>query len=382
MTVQAKQSQTSATENSSPAAASSSTAAATASSAPPATRPARKPVKCLVWDLDDTLWVGILLEGGAKTLRPGAEALVKALDARGILLSIASRNEPEVALARLQDFGLAEYFLAPQIGWGAKSTSVAHVAEALNIGINALAFIDDQPFERDEVAATHPEVLVLDPEDLSALIDHPALVPTFLTEDSRNRRAMYQADQQRKDEEDRFDGPAEEFLAGLNMRLSIHPAREDDLLRAEELTKRTNQLNTTGETFDLDELRAFAKDPEHLLLMAGLEDRYGSYGKIGLSLVHKTPEAWTIRLLLMSCRVMSRGVGAILINDLRDRARAAHVRLLADFVQTDRNRMMYVTFKFNNFRDIGHTEGRIHLENDLSEQRTPPDYVVVDSSWS
>lgn len=334
-------------------------------------------VKCVVWDLDDTLWDGILLEGGAEQLRPGVLEALRTLDERGILNSIASRNSPDVALERLRAHGVEEYFLVPQIGWGSKSESVGAIAKALNIGIDALAFIDDQPFERDEVASVHPQVLCLDATEVAALTARPEFIPEVVTADSRNRRRMYLADQARTVAEERFEGPQEAFLADLGMVMSIAPAREDDLLRAEELTRRTNQLNTTGETFGLDDLRAFANSPDHLLLMAGLDDRYGSYGKIGLALVAMEPEGWRIRLLLMSCRVMSRGVGAVLINHLRDRARAAGVRLLADFVSTDRNRMMYVTYKFNHFKEIGKDGARTLLENDLSKVQSMPDYLEL-----
>lgn len=335
-------------------------------------------VKCVVWDLDDTLWDGVLLEGGAAALRPGAAEAVRALDARGILQSIASRNAPDPALERLRAFGLEDYFLSPQIGWGAKSESVARIAQALNIGIDSLAFLDDQPFERDEVAAAHPKVLCLDPADLAAVVARPELTPERITADARNRRLMMRADQARTADEERFEGPREDFLASLGMRMEIAPAAEDDLSRAEELTQRTNQLNTTGETFDLEALRALAHSPDHLLLMAGLEDKYGSYGKIGLALVETGPEVWRIRLLLMSCRVMARGVGAVLINHLRDRARAAGVRLEADFVPTDRNRMMYITYKFNHFHETARAaDGRIRLENDLAQVQSMPAHLTL-----
>lgn len=340
--------------------------------------PARsRAVKCVVWDLDETVWEGVLLEGGGQRLRPGVMDALRTLDDRGVLHSIASRNAPDAALERLREHGIADYFLVPQIGWGSKSESVGAIAQALNIGIDALAFIDDQPFERDEVASVHPGVLCLDAAEVEGLTGRPEMMPEVVTADARNRRRMYLADHARTVAEERFDGPKDAFLADLGMEMTIAPALEEDLLRAEELTRRTNQLNTTGETFGLEELRAFAACPDHLLLMAGLDDRYGSYGKIGLALVAKESEAWRIRLLLMSCRVMSRGVGAVLINHLRDRAREAGVRLVADFVPTDRNRMMYITYKFNHFREVGREGERILLENDLGTVQTMPDHLTL-----
>ncbi|WP_235925930.1 hypothetical protein [Actinokineospora pegani] len=115
---------------------------------------------------------------------------------------------------------------------------------------------------------------------------------------------------------------------------------------------RTNQLNTTGRTYSYDELDAYRTSPDHLLLVARLTDRYGPYGNIGLALV-ETGEQWRVKVLLMSCRVMSRGVGTVLINHLKRRARDAGAPLHADFVPTSRNRMMLVSFKFNGFKEVG-----------------------------
>lgn len=334
-------------------------------------------VKCLVWDLDNTVWDGILLEDESVTLRPGVEGVIRTLDARGILYSIASRNESAVALARLASFGLDTYFLHPQINWGSKSTSIGVITKALNIGIDTLAFIDDQPFERDEVRFAHPAVRCYDASDVAALPELPEMTPRFITEDSRLRRTMYLADIERQKVEDAHTGSPDEFLASLAMRVTIAPAREEDLKRAEELTVRTNQLNATGYTYAYEELEELRRSPNHDLLIASLEDTYGTYGKIGLALVERCPDAWRIKLLLMSCRVMSRGVGMVLLNHVIRCAWDAGVRLRADFVATDRNRAMYVTYKFAGFREIGKVNGVALLENDFSHPAEFPPYMKI-----
>jgi FkbH-like protein len=334
-------------------------------------------VKCLVWDLDNTVWDGILLEDRSVTLRPGVEEVIRTLDARGILHSIASRNEPEPALARLASFGLDRYFLHPQINWGSKSASVSAIAKALNIGIDTLAFIDDQRFERDEVRFGHPAVRCYDASEVAALPDLPEMIPQFITEDSRQRRSMYIADIERQRAEDAHHGSPDDFLASLAMRFTIASAREEDLKRAEELTVRTNQLNATGYTYSYEELDELRRSPDHDLLVASLEDIYGTYGKIGLALVERGPDAWRIKLLLMSCRVMSRGVGTVLLNHIIRRAKAAKVRLRADFVPTDRNRTMYVTYKFAGFHEVDKTSGVTLLENDLSRPAEFPPYMTI-----
>ncbi|OKJ85773.1 HAD-IIIC family phosphatase [Streptomyces sp. CB02400] len=334
-------------------------------------------VKCVVWDLDNTVWEGVLLEDGDVKLRPGVVDVLRTLDERGILHSVASRNDHDAAMAKLEELGIAEYFLYPQINWGNKSDSVKAVAEAINIGIDTLAFVDDQPFERDEVRFTHPQVLCIDALDVERVPGLPEMHPRFVTADSRERRHLYRADAERNQAEAGHDGTAEEFLASLNMRFTIAPAQERDLQRAEELTVRTNQLNATGYTYSYEELDAFRTSPGHDLLVAGLEDRYGTYGKIGLALVERGEDAWTVKLLLMSCRVMSRGVGSVLLAHLIREAAAAGVRLRAEFVPTNRNRSMYVTYKFAGFRETTTDGGVSVLEHDLARVPGFPPYMEV-----
>ncbi len=334
-------------------------------------------IKCVVWDLDNTLWDGILLEDPNVTLRQDVVAVIKELDSRGILHSIASRNDYATAMAKLGEFGLSDYFLYPQINWNSKSESIKQIARSINIGIDACAFVDDQPFEREEVAFVLPEVLCIDALDVAAMPDMPALMPRFITEDSRLRRQMYLSDIVRNQAEESFEGSNEEFLATLNMVFTLGPAQTSDLQRAEELTVRTNQLNTTGYTYSYEELNAFSQSPNHKLLIAALDDKYGTYGKIGLALIECNPEIWTIKLLLMSCRVMSRGVGTVMMSYIMQLAKAAGVRLQAEFISNDRNRMMYVTYKFGGFKEISREDKLILFEHDLTTTQEFPYYVQV-----
>jgi FkbH-like protein len=340
----------------------------------------RKKIKCVVWDLDNTLWDGILLEGDQLTLREGVLEIIRLLDSRGILQSIASKNDYGLAITTLKKFGLDEYFLYPQINFGSKASSIEKIAESINISLDTIAFIDDQPFERDEVTHSHSEVLCIDSNHLKAFLDREEMNPRFITEDSKNRRMMYLTDIKRNQKEAEFEGPKESFLAGLQMVLTIQPAVEYDLKRAEELTVRTSQLNATGYTYSFDQLREFLKSPRHKLLITDLEDKYGTYGKIGLSLIECSETSWTIKLLLFSCRVMSRGIGSVVINYIRNEAKKNKVRLLAEFVPTDRNRMLYVTYKFSSFEKIEHDSNNtrlVMLENDLNRKIEFPHYIQL-----
>jgi len=335
-------------------------------------------VKCLIWDLDHTVWNGVLLEDLEVTLRDGVTEVIQSLDRRGILQSIASRNDHDLAIARLEALGLSEYFIYPQINWNAKSASIQAIAEAINISIDSLAFIDDQPFEREEVAYVHPTVLCIDAADLDQILELPALKPRFVTDDSRRRRHMYRADIERNKAEESFSGAQDEFLASLDMKLAIAPAQEEDLERAEELTERTNQLNTTGYTYSYRELNEFRNSERHHLWMACLEDKYGAYGKIGLTLIETSEKEWWIRLLLMSCRVMNRGVGSVFINHICNQAREAGVTLLAEMIPNERNRMMYMTYKFNHFKEKIVSGDRVVFENDLTCRQAFPDYMRLE----
>lgn len=334
-------------------------------------------VKVVVWDLDNTVWDGTLLEDGDVPLRPGIRETIVELDRRGILNSVASRNEHDLAFRRLTDLGLAEYFLHPQINWNARSASVQAVADALDIGVDTVCFIDDEPYERAEVAHALPQVLCVDSREIAGLLDRPELTPEFVTVESAERRAMYQAAARRERIEADFAGPREDFLADLAMRFEIAPAGTDDLDRAAELTVRTNQLNTTGLTYDKADLAEFRDSDRHLLLVARLTDRFGPYGTIGLTLLEKGPEVWTIKLLLMSCRVISRGVGTILLNHLKRAARDAGVRLEAEFRPTDRNRMMLVSFRFNGFQETGREGDLVRFTADLAAIPADPPFVEV-----
>ncbi len=334
-------------------------------------------IKCVIWDLDNTLWDGVLLEDDVVCLRETVIEVIKTLDNRGILQSIASKNEHTKAMEKLQEFGLDEYFLYPQISWNSKVASIKATAKLLNIGTDSIAFVDDQPFELDEISFSLPEVLCINAADINKLPDMPAMNPNFITEESKTRRQMYLSDIQRKKAEEEYVGPRDQFLATLGMVFTVSSAEEEDLQRAEELTVRTHQLNSTGYTYSYQELNYFRQSDRYQLLVASLDDKYGTYAKIGLALIERLPEVWTIKLLLMSCRVMSCGVGAILLNHIMRSAKDKGVRLRAEFVPNDRNRVMYITYKFAGFKELERQGDLIVLESDPEQIPPSLDYVKV-----
>ncbi|MGH3373513.1 MAG: HAD-IIIC family phosphatase [Actinoallomurus sp.] len=309
-------------------------------------------VKCLVWDLDNTLWQGTLLEDGHVTLSDDIRKVITALDERGVLQSIASKNDHDLAWARLEELGVAEYFVLPQIGWGAKSAAVTAVAEKLKFAENTIAFIDDQPAERAEVAFHAPRVRCYSAEQASSLAGLAEFTPATVTVDSRRRREMYQAGFRREAEQVSFAGPTDDFLRSLDLMLRIGRAGDEELSRVEELTLRTSQMNATGVHYSDHTLRGLLADPGHEVLVATLTDRFGPHGAVGVLLVETAREhVWHLKLLATSCRVVSFGAGAAILNWLIDQAARAGAHLVADFRPTDRNRMMEIAYRFAGFAE-------------------------------
>jgi FkbH-like protein len=339
--------------------------------------PGGAPVKLVVWDLDDTIWEGTLLEGDRLRLRPGIADVVRTLDERGILQSIASRNDPEAAAAKLREFGLYDYFLFPQINWSSKSGNIEQIIARLGIGADTVLFVDDQDFERAEVADLLPEVRALPPSCCDRLLHDPMLAARFATAESGRRRLMYLEEQKREQSEREFQGPREDFLRSLDMRIEISPAGSEDLLRAEELIARTNQLNSTGITYSMEELEALRRAADHKLVLVAFSDRFGDMGKVGLVLLKTTATRWTVRLFLMSCRVMSRNVGSVIINHILGEARKAGRELCAEFRNTGRNRPMLIAYKFANFVESERDGDHILFRHSLNDIPDPPAYVKV-----
>lgn len=334
-------------------------------------------VKCVIWDLDNTLWEGTLSEGGGSSLRPGAREAVLELDRRGIVQSVSSKNDREAALNRLRELGLEEYFLCPQISWNPKSKGIQTILSTLNIKPEATLFVDDSPFERDEVHHALPLVRTDGGADLAALIALPALQVPFITEDGAKRRLMYRSDLDRQAAQEVFEGNAEDFLATLHMRMDISPVTEKDLQRVEELTVRTHQLNSTGYTYSYDELLALSRDPGYIFRICGLTDDYGDSGKVGLLLLENGPEALRVKLLIVSCRVMSRGIGSALLCYATQLAHRLGKKLLAEYYETEFNRIMYITYKLAGFEEVREDGQDLLLQFQGGEPLALPDYLEV-----
>ncbi len=330
-------------------------------------------LKCVVWDLDMTLWEGVAMESDDVRLRAGIRESILEFDAAGVLQSIASRSDEDTALKMLNRLGVAGYFLFPQIAWRDKDISVRLIAGRLNIGLDSVVLVDDDPYERAQVAAALPAVRCVAPEDLGSLAAR--VRGQSVTSEGKTRRVMYQAEQARTHAEQASGLSRQEFIARLGLEFSVRRLHSDDLSRARELTLRTSQLNTTGIVYSREELERLTGDPDHLLLAASLRDRFGDYGTIGLAVLQTTQDVWTLKLLLTSCRVVSRGAGSLLLDDIRRRAHAAGVGLEAEMIPTERNRIMAVTLRLAGFRPAPERRGDRVVLSATAAPPQPPQHV-------
>jgi FkbH-like protein len=291
----------------------------------PAAEPGR--VKCVVWDLDNTLLAGTWLETGAGRPPPADPAMLtilSELDSRGIVSSVASRNPPGIAGRVRAAADWPAEFAAPQYGWGRKSESVRRVAAELGIGVDTLAFVDDDPYERAEVAAALPEVLVLAPEEVADALGWPDFSPPVVTAEARRRAQAYAEARRRQQAAAGFDGSRADFLRWCRTVVAISPAGPADLPRLCELSVRTHQFNSARRAVPEAVLRGWLAAPDHRLAVVRLTDRFGADGLVGAAVVSTMDSAqWTVELLMMSCRAMGRGVVEALLAWLARSAAAA-----------------------------------------------------------
>lgn len=337
-----------------------------------------KTAKVVVWDLDHTVWDGILLEDGAEgvALRPGVRAAMEALDARGILQSVASKNNADEALVALAHHGIADFMLAPQIGWGPKSASLTRLAAILNLGIDSFVFIDDQPFERGEVGEAHPSVTVLPETAVEGLLER-AQFDVPVTPESRGRRALYRVEAERAAAADAAGGDLDAFLRGCNLVLTVERLSAGDVERVYELSQRTNQLNVAATRYERDLVQAMAeaRDAGDMALTLRCADRFGDYGLIGF--VRARPAEGRIIDYFMSCRVQRKRVEAAFFAWLAgEMARAGAAQMAARHIAAARNAPAVEMFEDLGFVLTRDAEGG-WLRRDVSASFPGSDIVSV-----
>ena len=298
---------------------------------------AQPKIKCIVWDLDNTMWEGILVEDGAEklVLKPKIAEILHELDQRGILHSIASKNNHDEALAAVRRMGIDEMFLVPQISWHPKSEAIREIAHQLNIGVDSILFVDDSEFEREEVTSAVPGVRAIDARNYSQILDLEACkVP--VTAESRNRRAMYKTEATRQQVASKFSGDYTVFLRDCNIQLNVTPLGEENLERVHELTQRTNQMNFSGNRYDRDLLRKIMATPWLDTHVLEVNDRFGAYGIVGFCIVDSREPLVTD--LMFSCRIQSKRVEhAFLAWAIRKYMNETQKDFWATYRKTDKN---------------------------------------------
>lgn len=329
---------------------------------------AGKTAKAAVVDLDNTLWGGVIGEDGMEGIQigpehPGAayQELQRALldlSHRGILLAVCSKNNPEDALEALEKHpGMLlrpRHFAALRINWNDKSQNLREIAEELNIGIDALAFVDDNAAERQQIRSAAPEVTVIDlPEDpmgfAVAVREHPVFQRLALSEEDRNRATYYVAERERKQAEQNFS-TKEEFYASLEQEVEISPAASTTLTRIAQLTQKTNQFNLTTRRYTEQQIVEMAGTPGWEVWSLRVRDRFGDHGLVGVAITHEADGVCEVDTFLLSCRVIGRTVETAFLARLAERARERGARKMQGwFLPTKKNapaRGFYADHKF------------------------------------
>lgn len=313
--------------------------------------------KLIVVDLDDTLWGGIVGDTGWQGLRLGGhdpvgeahrdfQLALKTLARRGILLAIASKNDDAVALEAIRshpEMALRETdFASRRISWGDKAAAIREIATELNLGLQHVVFLDDNPAERGRVRETLPDVLVpewpADPRQYVAALEQLDVfdAPAITAED-RVRGAMYAAERER-DAARSAVGSVAEWLATLDLSITVAPVSGATMARAAQLFNKTNQMNLATRRLSEAEIAAWASTPGQRLFCVTVADRFGEAGLTGLVGLRTDGQSAVLEDFVLSCRVFGRQVEETMLHVAVDAARAAGATTLtATLLRTPKN---------------------------------------------
>jgi len=330
--------------------------------------------KCVVWDLDNTLWDGTLIEDGAENIRlkPEIREILKELDERGILISAASKNDHDDAMAVLRRFEIDEYFLAPQISWNPKSQGIEKVAKELNIGVDSLLFVDDSSFEMAEVRSILPEVMMLDAMRYQEIL-HLSECQAPVTEEGRKRRHLYREQVVRENVRETFGDDYLSFLRECDLRLTLTSLNETNVERVHELTQRTNQMNFSGNRYSRQQLKGFINSAVVETFVIECVDRFGSYGTVGFCVVNIQDSRMID--LMFSCRVQGKRVEHAFITFLVRAAKSRNVTFSVDYRKTKKNAGPGKVFEDLGFEIEGEIDGVIRMA--LPATRPLPEECIV-----
>lgn len=347
-----------------------------ASSAKRHPQPAEK-VKCVAWDLDNTVWDGTLIESDPDTLalRPGILETMRVLDSRGILQIAVSKNDLAAVLPQLQRLGIEELLVYTAVNWNAKSKNLEQAAKELNIGLDTFALIDDSPFERGEVADSLPQVRVY-PETQVEVLPGLKEFDVPVTADSTRRRAMYQQEKQRRSVQQGFTGTDQEFLKSCGLNVTVEPISDETFLRSFELIQRTNQLNLSGRKYTREEFARLCEKFRNDAYVVKCHDRYGDYGQVGFFTVEKERQSIVISEYAMSCRVAGKWLEPALMRWVCSRYQGRE--LIFSGVNSEKNGLLIRTLHSFGLVDSAAEEGDLRLSIPV-EKMIWPEIVSVTS---
>jgi FkbH-like protein len=331
-----------------------------------------KATKCIVLDLDNTLWGGVLGEDGPAGIAlgpqwPGSEFMdfqreLLNLQRQGILLAICSKNnEPEVlALLREHPSMLIResHLAAHRINWEDKASNIRSLARELNIGLDHMLLLDDSPHERAWVRQQIPELRVpelpADPSMYASWVGSlSSVIVLHQTSEDAKRTLQYQESRSREAYRGSVDS-VEEFLRGLDLRVDISPMEDDSTARVVQLLAKTNQFNLTTRRHDEATIRQRTAAGAWRVYTMRVTDRFGDFGLTGVAIVQTGDKAWHVESFLMSCRVIGKSVETALIARIAEDARAAGATVLsAEYIDSGRNQVASTFLSNHGFAPAG-----------------------------
>jgi len=353
--------------------------------------PELRRIKCAIFDLDGTLWSGVLREDG-----PGGVVVqeyflntMEILASRGIVLGICSKNDPVEAqhLPGLLGKEVCEKIVTCHLSWKAKSQVLKDISEELNLSLENIAFFDDSPFERAEVAANAPAVMVLSPDRIFECPNMPEFQQLGeITSEAVTRASKYQQAQQRRKAE-QSSNRLDDFLHSCDLEIDITPATPSDLSRIFELLNRAHQLNATLACPSMHQLKEqLDNSTVYHLLVAHLRDHFGDFGLIGFAAVMKSTDAWQVSELAFSCRAAGRGAEQAMLSNIAAEACADGVNSICiDFHPGPSNQQMLTILQDCGFSPSGTSlvAGKpIRLTRSLHSSDTikAPEWLTIVSS--
>jgi FkbH-like protein len=309
-------------------------------------------VKCVVVDCDNTLWQGVIREDGPENLKLDRTRMQRLwhLGLRGIPIALCSKNDPEdeaLILDTLRSYGqLHEKVVATRFNWLPKSVNIQSIAEQLNIGLDTIAFFDDNPAERAEVAEALPEVHVFPETAIAEAPDWFMFHPSGdLSTESLSRVQMYREESQRSAAQAEFGADTDafaRFLHSSELRLETREAKPSELSRVAELLVRTNQLNATLKRLEAAEVVGYHESDRRAVHIVKLGDRFGDYGMIGTALSELHDDELGIVELALSCRAMGRRVEDALLEEVIGHAADSGMRVVSiEVTRTSRNQQIF-----------------------------------------